>query len=198
MAASNWLRKWRRRRTEEGHGRAVVRAAAGDDSVDQLLDLGVRALLATGEADRAGVWLAGEPRGESSRGRVLEALPGPIPDQWKQLDISTPFLRAALESTDPLRVEIGPSEAAPHFGPLVGMRAAIWMPLRTRNRTFGLAMVAHARPGADPNLEALRARADEIALAVRHVRDSRQLDLASEELRAQARLSRAILCGVSA
>ncbi len=59
-------------------------------------------------------------------------------------------------------------------------------------------MVAHARHAANADLEALRARADEIALAVRHQRDSRQMELASEEIRAQSRLSRAILCGVSA
>ena len=86
----------------------------------------------------------------------------------------------------------------PHLGPLAGMRTAIWIPLRTRNHTFGLAMVAHARHAAHADLEALRARADEIALAVRHQRDSRQMELASEEIRAQSRLSRAILCGVSA
>jgi PAS domain-containing protein len=47
-------------------------------------------------------------------------------------------------------------------------------------------------------LDAVRARGDEITLAVRHYRDTRRNDLVAEELRAQLRLSRAILCGVSA
>jgi PAS domain S-box-containing protein len=198
MAASGWIRKWMGARTAEDHASALVWAAAGGDSLDLLLDLGVQALLAAAEADRAGLWLAGDRQGESGRGRVVEAVSGPIPEQWKHLDVTTPFLRSALESMEPLRIEIGESKAIPHLGPLVGMRTAIWIPLRTRNHTFGLAMVAHARHGAHPDLEMLRARADEIALAISHQRDSREMELASEEIRAQSRLSRAILCGVSA
>ena len=198
MATSGWLRKWKGARSAEDHASALVRAATGGDSLDLLLDLGVQALLAAADADRAGLWLAGDRQGESRRGRVLERSPGPIPEHWKHLDISTPFLRAALDSSEPLRVEIGPNETMPHLGPLAGMRTAIWIPLRTRNHTFGLAMAAHVRHAAHTDLEALRARADEIALAVRHQRDSRQMELASEEIRAQTRLSRAILCGVSA
>ena len=198
MPASGWIRRWRGAPSAEDHAGALVRAAAGGDSLDQLLDVGVRALLAAGGADRAGLWLAGDRRGESSWGRVVEASPGPTPEQWKHLDITTPFLRAALESSDPLRIELDANDAIPHLGPLVGMRVAIWIPLRTRNHTFGLAMVAHARPSVHTDLEVLRARADEIALAVGHLRDSRQLELASDEIRAQSRLSRAILCGVSA
>ena len=140
----------------------------------------------------------GERGGETGWGRVIEAKPGPIPEQWKHLDISTPFLRAALESPNPLRVDLGTGQSIPHLGPLVGMHSAIWIPLRARNCTFGLAMVAHAHAGANPNLDALRARADEIALAVGHHRDARRATLAAEELRALSSLSRAILCGVSA
>ena len=198
MSKSGWLRKWKGARSVEDHASALVRAATGGDSLDLLLDLGVQALLAAGDADRAGLWLAGDRQGESGRGRVLERLPGPIPEQWKHLDISTPFLRSALDSSEPLQVEIGPNETTPQPGPLVGMRTAIWIPLRTRNHTFGLALVAHARHAAYADMEALRARADEIALAVRHQRDSRRMELASDEIRAQTRLSRAILCGVSA
>lgn len=198
MPASGWIRKWMGARSAEDRASALVRAAAGGDSLDLLLDLGVKALLAAAHADRAGLWLAGDRQGDSGRGRVVERSPGPIPEQWKHLDVSTPFLRAALESSEPLRVELGQKETILHLGPLVGMRSAIWIPLRTRNHTFGLAMVAHARPGAHPDLEVLRARADEIALAVRHHGDSRRMELASEEIRAQSRLSRAILCGVSA
>ena len=143
-----------------------------------------------------GLW--GTGRGNRAGAAWWKRSPGPIPEQWKHLDVSTPFLRAALESSEPLRVELGQKETILHLGPLVGMRSAIWIRLRTRNHTFGLAMVAHARPGAHPDMEVLRARAGEIALAIRHHRDSRRMELASEEIHAQSRLSRAILCGVSA
>jgi signal transduction histidine kinase/CheY-like chemotaxis protein len=199
MSASGWMRKWRTANAPEERAGALVRAAARGDSLDQLLDLAVQTLLATASADRAGLWLAGERRGEPGWGRVIDSTLGPIPEQWKHLDISTPFLRAALESPEPLRVEFGPDETMPHLGPLVGMRGAIWIPLRASNRTLGLAMAgyAHAHTALHLDLEPLRARADEVALAVAHYRDTRRRELAVEELRSLVRLSRANLCGVS-
>jgi signal transduction histidine kinase/CheY-like chemotaxis protein len=58
-------------------------------------------------------------------------------------------------------------------------------------------MVGYARPPGQLDLDALRARADEITLAVQHHRSSLRSEQAAEERRAQLRLSRAILCGVS-
>src|ERR1039458_7155633 len=153
MPASGWIRKWMGARHREDRAGVLVRAAAGGDSLERLLELGVQGLRAVANADRAGVWLAGDRKGESTRGCVVEASPGPIPEQWKHLDVSTPFLRAALETSDPLRVEIGLNETIPHMGPPVGMGRAGWVPLRTRNHTFGLAMVAHERPTAQPGLK---------------------------------------------
>ncbi len=195
---SNWLSKWISAPDEREHASPLVRAAVRGDSLDKVLDLGVQTLLEASGADRGGLWLAGDRRGESGRGRVIEKKPGPIPEQWKRLDISTPFLRTALESSHPLRVDLGPGQSVPHLGPLVGMRSAIWIPVRARNYTFGLAMVAHAHAVANPNMDLLLARADEIALAVRHYHDAARVTVAAEELRALSGLSRAILCGVSA
>jgi len=198
MPASGWMRRWRGAHAAEDQGNLAVRAAARGEPLDQLLQLSARALLSAVGADRAGLWLSSPRRGESGPGCVVEAIPGPIPEQWNRLDVSTPFLRTALESANPLRVEFGPSQMAPHLGPLIGMHSAIWIPLRAGGRTLGLAMVAHARPAGQVHLDLLQARADEIALAVQHYHDSRRSEMASEELGAHLRLSRAILCGVSA
>jgi signal transduction histidine kinase/FixJ family two-component response regulator len=198
MSAVGWMRRWRGGRGAQDRANAPVLAAARGEPLSQLLQLGARALLEAAGADRAGLWLSGDRRGESGPGCVVESVPGPIPEQWKRLDISTPFLRAALESPDPLHVEIITGEKAPRLGPLIGMQSAVWIPLRERGRTFGLAMVGYARPPGQLDLDALRARADEITLAIQHHRSSRRSELAAEERRAQLRLSRAILCGVSA
>jgi PAS domain S-box-containing protein len=198
MPPVGWMRRWRAGRGAEDRANAPVLAAARGEPLSQLLHLGARALLEAADADRSGLWLSGDRRGESGTGVVVEAVPGPIPEQWKRLDVSTPFLRAALESPTPLHVEFIADETAPRLGPLIGMHSAVWIPLRERGRTFGLAMVGYARPPGQLDLDALRARADEITLAVQHHRSSRRGELASEERRAQLRLSRAILCVVSA
>jgi PAS domain S-box-containing protein len=198
MPATGWMRRWRSHRGAGQQGSTPVLAAARGEPLSQLLSLSARALLAAADADRAGLWLSGERSGESGTGCVAEKVPGPIPEQWKRLDVSTPFLRAALESTGPLQVEFVTDETISYLGPLVGLHSAAWIPLRERGRTFGLAMVGYARPPGTLDLDALRARAEEITLAVQHHRNVRHNELAAEELRAQLRLSRAILCGVSA
>jgi signal transduction histidine kinase/ActR/RegA family two-component response regulator len=198
MPSSGWMRVWRGERAEGEQAGALVRAAARGESIEHLLELGAYALLEVGGADRAGLWLAGERPGEPGIGRVMDSSSGPTPEPWRHLDIFAPFLRGALESADPLRVELGPEESVPQVGPLVGMRSAIWIPLRLRGSTLGLAMVAYAQAHSTASLEALRAQADEISLAVAHCNDGRKYGRWAEELRAQGRLARAILCGVSA
>ena len=198
-AAGLWMqRRWRGGRGAEDQASAPVLAAARGVPLSQLLQSG-RPCASWQQRRRIvlGCGFQGDRRGESGTGCVAEKVPGPIPEQWKRLDVSTPFLRAALESTDPLQVEFISGETATYLGPLIGMHSAVWIPLRERGRTFGLAMVGYARPPGQLDLNALRARADEITLAVQHHRNARRNELAAEELRAQLRLSRAILCGVS-
>ena len=199
MSASGWMRKRKAASAREGGAGALLHAAVRGNSLGQVLDLAVQALLETASADRAGLWLASERRGETGCGRVVESIPGPIPEQWKHLDISTPFLRAALENPEPMRVEFGRDDTIPRVGPLVGLLGAIWIPLRAGNRTLGLAMVGYAQSHAalHLDLQSLRARADEAALAIAHNRDVRKRERAAEEIRSLARLSRAMLCGVS-
>jgi GAF domain-containing protein len=176
MSASRWMRKWKNTSAQEERTGALVHASVRGDSLHQLLDLAVQALLEAASADRVGLWLTGERRGDTGWGRVVESKRGPVPEQWKHFDISTPFLRSALESPEPLRVELGRDDTMPHLGPLVGMRGAIWIPLRAGNRTLGLAMVGYfqSQAASHLDLEPLRARADEVALAVAHHYDSRR------------------------
>ena len=181
MPASGWIRKWKSTQATSDPLSSLIRAATRGERIEQLLELGARALLAAGDADRAGLWVAGNRRGETGQGSVMELKPGPIPIEWKRLDVSTPFLRAALDSPEPMRVELGSNQAMSHLGPLVGMRSAIWIPLRTRNCTFGLAMVAYSGVTGNAEMEMLRLRADEISLAVQQHRDSLRAELAAEE-----------------
>jgi hypothetical protein len=199
MSASGWMRRWKSSGIPAEQTSALLRASTRGDPLDRVLDVAVQSLLETSSADRAGLWLAGERRGESGWGRVIESKWGPVPEQWKHLDISTPFLRSALKSPEPLRVDFGRDDSMAPLGPLAGMYGAIWIPLRVGSRTLGLAMVGYTRSHAarQLDLQPLRACADKVALAVAHHRDARQKELAAEELRSLGRLSRAILCGVS-
>src|SRR5258706_14621800 len=101
MSASGWMRKRKAVSAPEGGAGALVRASVRGNSLSQLLDLAVQGLLESASADRAGLWLASERRGETGCGRRVGAKPGPIPGQAKQSEISTAFLLAAPENPGP-------------------------------------------------------------------------------------------------
>ena len=169
MPATGWERRWRGggRRAEDRALARIHRGAIGE-TLAQLLRLGARALLAAGCADRAGLWVSGSRGGESGTGCVVAAKPGPIPKHWKFLNVSAPFLRAAMQSPDPLQVDLVAEETTPHVGPLNGMQSAVWIPLRAGDHAFGLGMMGYARPPGKLDLNAIRALGDEIVLAVQH------------------------------
>ncbi len=198
MPGAGWERRWRGGRRAEDRARTPSSASAAAEPLSQLLHSGARALLAVAQADRAGLWLSGGRRGDFGSGCVVKSEPGSIPEQWKPLDISAPFLRAALENPNPLRLDVVADEATPHLGPLTGMRSGVWIPLRVGEQTFGLAMVGYAQPPGKLDMNVLRALADEITLAAQHRRNSSRSEMAAEESRDQLRICRAILSGVPA
>ncbi len=199
MHAIAWMRKWRGAQPADEHAGAVIHAAARGDSLDQVLDLGVQTLLEAACADRAGLWLSGERRGGQGGGRVVEVAQGPIPEQWKRLDITMPFLRATLESPEPLQVEVGSEGIHPSPGSAGGyeQRHLDSAALPKSHGRFG-----HGGARAPPRQTQISTRCGctrrKSRSPSRIHRDARRRELAAEELRAQLRLSRAILCGVSA
>lgn len=197
MPASGWMRRWRGARNERGLATPSILVATRGESAGDLARSGARALLDVAGANRAGVWLAPERGGPFAAGNVTEADPGPIPEEWKRIDLSTPASQTALAGGGLIRPELVEAETARRFGPLIGMRSVIWIPLRARGRTLGLAMAAHAKPPGPLDLGALQARGQEIAFDVLNQRNERRIELAAEETRVHSSLSRAILCGVS-
>lgn len=160
----------------------------------QMLHLGARAMLVASGADRAGLWLSGGQRGESGPGCAIHSDASPIPEQWNALDISAPFLRAALESSSPLRVDLVADEVTPQLGPLTGMHSVIWVPLRAGHHTVGLGMVGytHSPEVLNLNLDALRTLAEEIAISVQYPFLSVVKGHRSEDAKNQLRLFRCL------
>lgn len=176
MADSIWIGTRKPKRAEPEPGRALFRAAARGESLPQLLDYCVEALLDAGQGDRAGLWLAADRTGQPGPGRVMEASGEPVPARWQNLDISIPLLRVAMESPDPVVVEFATPESMPPLGPVAGMRNVVWIRLRLGSRTLGLCMVARLHPRPAIHIEALRAKCDEVALILSQRQDSVQLE----------------------
>jgi signal transduction histidine kinase/CheY-like chemotaxis protein len=162
------------------------------EPLGQMLQLGARALLAASGADRAGLWLSSDKGGETGPGCAVQAKSGAVPEQWNELDISAPFLRAALESSGPLRVDLVADEVTPHLGPLTGMHSVIWLPIQAGHHTVGLGMVGYARApeSLQVNMGALRMLGEEIAMSVQYPALSGIKSNTGEEVKSQVRLLR--------
>jgi signal transduction histidine kinase/CheY-like chemotaxis protein len=194
MPSARWERRWRRGRRAEDRANLRGLARVNGEPLGQLLHLGARALLLASGADRAGVWLSGRRRGEPGPGCAVQLLEGSIPEQWHVLDISDPSLRAALESSEPLRVDQVADEVTPQLGPLTGMHSVIWVPLRAGQHAVGLGMVGYT---ASPekfnlNLGALQTLAEEIALSVQDPLLSLVQSHAGEDVRSPLGLFRVL------
>ncbi len=171
MPSSGWGRFWRPERLTPPLPGVVTRAAVSGAEIAKLLELAAEGFLQAGAADRAGVWLDMSKGPVSYLGTVVEAAPRPIPEEWKRLDISLPFFGALLESRETVRADVDDG-SMPVIGPLIGMRTAAWVPLRVRQRTLGVAMLAHEHYARSLDTGLLQMLADEISLAVAQWRDS--------------------------
>jgi signal transduction histidine kinase/CheY-like chemotaxis protein len=197
MAESGWLRTGATSVVGEGISWSTFAALPLETAPDRLLDFAVKSLLSAGGGDRAGLWTAGALPGAGDLGRVVEAHPGPIPEQWKHLDFSHGFLQDALQSSFPLLCGPGLPLPMPHVGPLVGMQKAVWLPIRASRHVFGLALVAYGSAQSPIQLDRLFACAEGIATTLGILRDRQRLEAAGEEIRAHVRISGDILAGVS-
>ncbi len=182
MPAAGWERRWRGNRRAEDRDTTVLAGASGE-ALDSLVHLGARALLSVAGADRAGLWLSASRRGEPGAAAVVEAGARSVPEEWKALDFSAPFARAALENLGPLRLERVADEVGRGGGAHADMQSAVWIPLRAGERTLGLGMVGYARPPGSVNAKELRVLAEEISLAVQQSLDFQRVDrTASQEI----------------
>jgi len=193
MPAVGWMRKWRGVRVADGRASSLIRGAARGEPLERLLEIGAECLLDIAAADRAGIWLLGELAGKPGPGHVVEAGSSPVPEQWKHLDVSTPFLRAALESPEFLEVELGPEGSMPRLGPLLDLRRVVWLPLRQGERLLGLAMAGYEQSRGSIVHEELRSLSDEMVVAFGQARALRRGEQAAEDFRAHARLQSSLL-----
>jgi len=131
----------------------VARAAVAGEALWAILDVGARGLLAVGEGDRAGIWLAPFAPDDSSapwQGVVAES-PGMIsterktarlPEEWRQLDPSSGFLYALVQAHGTPSSGAETAAGLTGVAQLAGMQSVVWLPLRVRGCAVGLAMLA--------------------------------------------------------
>ena len=180
MDISNWFRTWGKDQDAASNG-LLLRAAAAGAEAFEIVQLAAREFCAAAQADRTGIWLLGEEDPQVLEGVVVEPGQRPGRPEWQRLDRSMPFLEMLLSSVEPVVVDLNKVPQAAALGPLVRMRTAAWIPLRSGGRPMGLVLVAYSLSRLRVAPEALRERADELAIVV----SERRARAALQQFRAQ-------------
>ncbi|HYL09553.1 MAG TPA: ATP-binding protein [Candidatus Acidoferrales bacterium] len=185
---------YERRRPElPGISSAVARGASEED----LIKIAAPGLLCVGHAERAGVWLAPQGQAVQWNGRVEDRNQDVVPPEWSRLDPSLPFLQPLLESGTPVLQNLNGRGSPAIFGPLLGMKHALWTPLRLGTRTFGIALTAwsqwHTYDGED-----LQKVADDLSLALAQRAAAELCRVQSHELSFRSQIQKNIHAGAPA
>jgi PAS domain S-box-containing protein len=158
---------------------AIALAAAAGTPLGHLLELTAKDLLQTGGGDRAAVWIVSGME-LSKEVRFAGSIPSPLPEDWRLFDPASVVHDPQVEMGEPWMDRIALS-ALPPNGPLSGMRSVVWIPLRVRSTSFGVAMVAATDAGFTFALEPLKRLTGELSLALAEERGRRQTELARAE-----------------
>ncbi|MCL6482124.1 MAG: response regulator [Firmicutes bacterium] len=154
----------------------LIRAARAGVSTEELLEQAARALLEVGRADRAGIWLVRNWGTETLAGPVVDALISPVPTSWCQARLASPVLGMLLHSKEPLVAENDPFAGTSELEALAGLQAAVWLPLRTAERLWGIAWAGYRNPVGPPGPQNLQSLIEQLVVLL----DERALQ---EELR---------------
>jgi len=157
------------REHKDGVALSLSRAAINGANSGELAKIALLSLRLITNADRLGVWLQGENSVLNGRvvfnGLVWDRGQADTPTEWQRLSPEYPLPPDVINSQASAIVDMDHLGDQPVFGPVVGMKAVLWMPVGKTQALSGLIMVASRQKRRDifPNCQAL---ASELTLAL--------------------------------
>lgn len=167
-------------------------------SREELTRAAVNRLIKVADADRGGAWVAGPHHTADWWGHVEDKASEATPTAWTRVNPTLTFLKLTLESGEPTIQNIPEDLEVMTFGPMIGIRTVLWLPLQFNERTLGLAFVAWKRRRNAPISVMTKRIGDEFSIALAglaHGEAAKSLEL---ELASRDRIQKAILVGTSA
>jgi signal transduction histidine kinase/CheY-like chemotaxis protein len=163
------MKVWRKHRPEPAE-RGVARAAVAGVEPQELVTEAVRALLATGNVDRAGVWIDSNESAAGGflafRGIVCDLYGEPTPAEWTRLSPEAPLPHRLLAEGETVEQELDDSPDRPMIGALMEMRRVLWVPIQNGDDLRGILFAGtRKKQGALPRT-LLESAAAELALAL--------------------------------
>jgi signal transduction histidine kinase/CheY-like chemotaxis protein len=168
--------------SEEERGTiGVARAAAEGRVLQDLLKEAIRTLLASGQADRVGVWVETADHGvadsgqhSSFRGIVAEKDGEAMPAEWSRLSPEPPLPAELLVNLRTIEQDVDDSPDKPMIGALIEMRRALWVPLQIHAQLRGILFAGGRKKQARLPRALLESVAAELSL-VMELEDERRL-----------------------
>ena len=158
----------------------MARAAAEGRVRQDLLKEAIKTLLASGQADRVGVWVeiadlvADSSQHSSFRGIVAERDGETTPAEWSRLSPQPPLPAELLGSLRTVEQDVDGSPDKPMIGALIEMRRALWVPLQVHAQLRGILFAGCRKKQARLPRALLESVAAELAL-VMELEDERRL-----------------------
>jgi signal transduction histidine kinase/CheY-like chemotaxis protein len=183
------MKVWGKQHRPEVAGRGIARAAAAGAACQQLVTEAARMLLASGQVDRAGVWIeamesaGGDSQGLAGfRGIVCDFDGEATPAEWARLSAEAPLPQELLAGGKTVEQELYDGPGLPVIGALIEMRRALWVPIENHGHLRGMAFAGTRRKQARLPQTLLESVAAELGLALeleeeRRVARERQVDL---------------------
>src|SRR6266446_3449695 len=172
---------WGNAQEQEGATIGVARAAVEGRVRQDLLKEAIRTLLASGQADRVGVWVeivdhgvADSGQHSSFRGIVAEKDGEATPAEWSRLSPQPPLPAKLLVGLRTVEQDVDGSPDKPMIGALIEMRRALWVPLQVHAQLRGILFAGCRKKQARLPRTLLESVAAELAL-VMELEDERRL-----------------------
>ncbi|HTQ62994.1 MAG TPA: ATP-binding protein [Candidatus Solibacter sp.] len=166
---------------------------------EELIREAIHSLSREGHADRIGVWLEQdasilpEPLAPAClRGIVWEADGEEPAPEWERLSLEAPLPQDLFTSHKSVLQKIEIFQGQAMIGPLVGLRHALWTPIRAKDHLYGVLLIATRKKQSDLSRFSAESVAAQLALALELEQEHR---LARESL-ADARLTKQILAAL--
>src|ERR1700732_1843365 len=175
-----------------GEGRetaTVARSAVEGKPRHDLLREAAKTLLASGRADRVGVWIESiEGEGDSGdssevasfRGIVADKDGDATPAEWSRLSPEAPLPVELFIGLQTVEQEPAGSPGGPLIGAVVEMQSALWVPVQMHGRLRGVGFAGGRKRQAHLPRAALESVAAELAL-VMELEEERRLGRESRE-----------------
>ena len=167
------MKIWRKKAEKESNGRGVARAALDGASREELLREALKALTQGGLAGRIGVWLATDSSASLQNesisefhGVVWDRGSTETPKEWIHLSVEPPLPGKLLLRGKTVEQDLQTLSLNPIFGPLVGLRHALWVPVARKEQLKGVILAGSTGRQPAISREHAESVAAELALAL--------------------------------